>query len=218
MRVPNSVVLPVGTHVDCCQEQEVAEKTHDIMARITAMLMERKSNLAHFIDNLEGSEEPKFYVDQWERLKEMESCTLTILNLVAVNCTDHRDIKKLEATILEHVKNEELFPEVVRVLPPVYRQVEAAIVDIARSEEMADHGMMDLQYLLSKLSQRKHLAGLGRELLQDILRYLHRIGLVVWYEEIKHLESTVFLQPTFLITMFKVSVGIRTISSTEPKP
>lgn len=63
-----------------------------------------------------------------------------ILNLVAVNCTDHCDIKKLEATILEHVKNEELFPEVVRVLPPVYRQVEAAIVDIAQSEEMADHG------------------------------------------------------------------------------
>ncbi|NXD56185.1 MFHA1 protein, partial [Corvus moneduloides] len=217
MRVPNSVVLPVGTHVDCCQEQEVAEKTHDIMARITAMLAERKSNLAHFINNLEGSEEPKFYVDQWERLKEMESCTLTILNLVAVNCTDHCDIKKLEATILEHVKNEELFPEVFRVLPPVYRQVEAAIVDIARSEEVADHGMMDLQYLLSKLSQHKHLAGLGRELLQDILRYLHHIGLVVWYEEIKHLESTVFLQPTFLITMFKVSLGIRTISSVESK-
>lgn len=78
-------------------------------------------------------------------------------------------------------------------------------------------GMMDLQYLLSKLSQHKHLAGLGRELLQDILRYLHRIGLVMWYEEIKHLESTVFLQPTFLITMFKVSLGIRTISSVEPK-
>ncbi|NXB32014.1 MFHA1 protein, partial [Eulacestoma nigropectus] len=215
MRVPNSVVLPVGTHVDCCQEQEVAEKTHDIMARITAMLAERKSNLAHFIDNLAGSEEPKFYVDQWERLKEMESCTLTILNLVAVNCTDHCDIKKLEATILEHVKNEELFPEVVRVLPPVYRQVEAAIVDIARSEEMADHGMMDLQYLLSKLSQRKHLAGLGRELLHDILRYLHRIGLVVWYEEIKHLESTVFLQPTFLITMFKLLVRYRLVQQLE---
>ncbi|KFP69432.1 Malignant fibrous histiocytoma-amplified sequence 1, partial [Acanthisitta chloris] len=140
MRVPNSVVLPVGTHVDCCQQEEVEEKRHDIMARITAMLAERKSNLAHFIDNLEGSEEPKFYVDQWERLKEMESCMLTILNLVAVNCMDHHDIKKLQATILEHVKNEELFPEVIRVLPPVYRQVEAAIVDIAQSEEMAHHG------------------------------------------------------------------------------
>ncbi|NWH75331.1 MFHA1 protein, partial [Piaya cayana] len=217
MRVPNSVVLPVGTHVDCCQEEEVEEKRHNIMAKISAMLEERKSNLTHFITNLEGSKEPELYVDQWERLKEMESCTLTILNLVAVNCTDHRDIKKLEAVILEHVKKEELFPEVVRVLPPVYRQVEAAIVDIAQSEEMADHGMMDLQYLLSKLSQCEHLANLGRELLQDVLRYLHRIGLVVWYEEIKHLESTVFLQPTFLITMFKVSVEIRILLLAEPK-
>ncbi|XP_057881488.1 malignant fibrous histiocytoma-amplified sequence 1-like isoform X6 [Melospiza georgiana] len=215
MRVPNSVVLPVGTHVDCCQEQEVAEKTHDIMARITAMLAERKSNLAHFIDNLEGSEEPKFYVDQWERLKEMESCTLTILNFVAVNCTDHRAIRKLEATILKHVRNEELFPEVVRVLPPVYRQVEAAIAAIAGSEEVADHGMMDLQYLLSKLSQSENLASLSRELLQDILRYLHRIGLVVWYEEIKHLESTVFLQPTFLITMFKLLVRHQLVQQLE---
>ncbi|XP_048803440.1 malignant fibrous histiocytoma-amplified sequence 1 homolog [Lagopus muta] len=206
MRVPNSVVLPVGTHVDCCQKQEVEEKKSNIMAKIAAMLAERKSNLTHFINNLEDSEEPEVYVDQWERLKEMESCTLTILDLVAVNCTDHHDIKKLEATILAHVKNEELFPEVVRVLPPVYREVEAAIVDITQNEEMADHGMMDLQYLLSELSQREHLANLDRELLQDILRYLHRIGLLVWYEEIKHLESTVFLQPTFLITTFKLLV------------
>ncbi|XP_054131028.1 malignant fibrous histiocytoma-amplified sequence 1 homolog isoform X2 [Melozone crissalis] len=160
MRVPNSVVLPVGTHVDCCQEQE-------------------------------------------------------ILNLVAVNCTDHRAIRKLEATILEHVRNEELFPEVVRVLPPVYRQVEAAIADIAGSEEVADHGMMDLQYLLSKLSQHENLASLSRELLRDILRYLHRIGLVVWYEEIKHLESTVFLQPTFLITMFKLLVRHQLVQQLE---
>ncbi|NXP22121.1 MFHA1 protein, partial [Scytalopus superciliaris] len=215
MRVPNSVVLPVGTHVDCCQEEEVKEKSHDIMVKIAAMLAERKNNLAHFINNLEGSEEPKFYVDQWERLKAMESCTLTILNLVAVNCTDHRDIKKLEAAILEHVKREELFPEVVRVLPPVYRQVEAAIVEMAQSEEAADHGMMDLQHLLSRLSQREHLAHLGRELLQDILRYLHRIGLVVWYEEINHLESTVFLQPTFLITMFKLLVRYRLVQQLE---
>ncbi|XP_021259527.1 malignant fibrous histiocytoma-amplified sequence 1 homolog isoform X2 [Numida meleagris] len=215
MRVPNSVVLPVGTHVDCCQKQEVEEKRSNIMAKITAMLAERKSNLTHFINNLEESEEPEVYVDQWERLKEMESCTLTILDLVAVNCTDHHDIKKLEATILEHVRNNELFPEVVRVLPPVYREVEAAIVDITQSEEMADHGMMDLQYLLSELSQRERLANLDRELLQDILRYLHRIGLIVWYEEIKHLESTVFLQPTFLITTFKLLVRDRLVQQLE---
>ncbi|KFV51824.1 Malignant fibrous histiocytoma-amplified sequence 1, partial [Tyto alba] len=210
MRVPNSVVLPVGTHVDCCQEEEVEEKRRDIMAKIEAMLVERKSNLTHFIDNLEGIEEPEFYVDQWERLKEMESCTLTILNLVAVNCTDDRDIKKLEATILEHVKNEELFPEVVRHPP-----WNAGVREIRAELPHLPLGMMDLQYLLCKLSECEHLANLGKELLQDILRYLHRIGLVVWYEEIKHLESTVFLQPTFLITMFKLLVRYRLAQQLE---
>ncbi|XP_073203229.1 probable serine/threonine-protein kinase pats1 isoform X3 [Lepidochelys kempii] len=79
MRVPNSVVLPVGTHTDCCTEEEVEEKKRDIMSKIQAMLEERRANLAHFINNLESSEESEFYVDQWDRLKEMESCTLTIL-------------------------------------------------------------------------------------------------------------------------------------------
>lgn len=54
------------------------EKRSDIMSKIAAMLVERKNNLAHFINNLEDSEEPEFYVDQWERLKEMESHMLTV--------------------------------------------------------------------------------------------------------------------------------------------
>lgn len=86
---------------------------------------------------------PQWPPPQWSLLSLLLADVLSllqILDLVAVNCTDHRDIRKLEATILEHVKNEELFPEVVRVLPPVYREVEAAIVGITQSEEMADHG------------------------------------------------------------------------------
>lgn len=215
MRVPNSVVLPVGTHTDCCTEEEVEEKKQDIMSKIQAMLEERRANLTHFINNLESSEESEFYVDQWDRLKEMESCTLTILNLVPVNCTDYWDIKKLETTILEHVKNEKIFPNVIRVLPLVYKEVEAAIVDIVQSEETAEYGMMDLNHLLCEITRREHLSHLDTELFQDILRYLHRIGLIIWYEEIKQLESTVFLQPTFLITMFKILVRYRLVQQLE---
>lgn len=68
-------------------------------------------------------------------------------------------------------------------------------------------GMMDLNLLLSELAQRENLTSLGRELLQDVLRYLHHIGLIIWYEEVKQMESIVFLRPAFLITMFKVSSG-----------
>uniref|UniRef100_A0A8D0GJ72 Roc domain-containing protein n=2 Tax=Sphenodon punctatus TaxID=8508 RepID=A0A8D0GJ72_SPHPU len=215
MRVPNSVVLPVGTHIDCCNGKEVEEKKRDIMTKIQAMLEERKTNLAHLVANLEDSEESEFYMDQWDRLKEMENSTLTILNLMPVNCTDYQDIKKLETTILEHVKNEEIFPNIIQMLPPVYKKVEAAIVDIAQSEDTPEHGMMDLSILLSELSRRDHLAKLDRELLQDILRYLHRIGLILWYEEIKQLEGTVFLRPAFLITMFKTLIRYGLVQQLE---
>lgn len=89
MRVPNSVVLPVGTHTDCCTEEEVEEKKRDIMSKIQAMMEERRANLTHFINNLESSEESEFYVDQWDRLKEMESCTLTV-GLLIDYYTDYR--------------------------------------------------------------------------------------------------------------------------------
>lgn len=82
MRVPNSVVLPVGTHVDACSEEEVEEKKKDIMSKIQAMLEERKTNLTHLITNLEDNEESEFYEDQWTRVKEMENCTLTVRNAV----------------------------------------------------------------------------------------------------------------------------------------
>ncbi|XP_070621575.1 malignant fibrous histiocytoma-amplified sequence 1 homolog [Erythrolamprus reginae] len=204
MRVPNSVILPVGTHVDACSEEEVKVKKKDIMCKMQAMLEERRINLSHLIANLEDNEESEFYEDQWIRVKEMENCTLKILELVPVNCMDYLDIKKLEETILEHVKNEELFPNVIQVLPPIYKQVEAAIADMMQNnEEMTEHGMVNFNLLHSQLSQLYHL---DRELLQDILRYLHRIGLIVWYEKIKQLKGTVFLCPTILITLFKTLV------------
>ncbi|XP_026562224.1 malignant fibrous histiocytoma-amplified sequence 1 homolog [Pseudonaja textilis] len=204
MRVPNSVVLPVGTHVDACSEEEVEEKKKDIMCKIQAMLKERQTILSHLITNLEDNEESEFYEDQWTRVKEMENCTLTILDLVPVNCMDYLDIQKLEEIILEHVKNEKLFPNVIQVLPPIYKQVEAAIVDMMQSnEEMTEHGMVNFNILHSKLFRRYHL---DRELLRDILRYLHRIGLIVWYEKIEQLKDTLFLCPTVLITLFKTLV------------
>ncbi|XP_044282008.1 malignant fibrous histiocytoma-amplified sequence 1 homolog [Varanus komodoensis] len=141
MRVPNSVVLPVGTHIDACAVEEVEAKKEDITFKIQALLEERKTNVAHLIANLEDNEESEFFVDQWNRLKEMENCTLTILDLVPINCMDYQAIKSLEGTILEHVKNEEIFPNVIQVLPPIYKEVEAAIVEIVqKNEEVAEHG------------------------------------------------------------------------------
>jgi len=40
--------------------------------------------------------------------------------------------------------------------------------------------------------------------LKLILQYLHRIGVIMWYKEITELAGSVFVKPSFLISLFKV--------------
>uniref|UniRef100_A0ACB8G2U0 Uncharacterized protein n=2 Tax=Sphaerodactylus townsendi TaxID=933632 RepID=A0ACB8G2U0_9SAUR len=75
--------------------------------------------------------------------------------------------------------------------------------------------MMDRGLLYSELSCQDHLTFLDETLLQDILRYLHRIGLIVWYEEVQLLENTVFLHPAILITIFKTLVRYGLVQQLE---
>ncbi|XP_069480153.1 malignant fibrous histiocytoma-amplified sequence 1-like isoform X2 [Ambystoma mexicanum] len=206
MRVPDSVVLPVGTHTDCCMPEEVEAKKRDIESRIAAMLEQRRTTLNHFIRNMDDSQDSELYSDQLERLKEMANYSLHIVDLVPLDCTSYQEVHRLQDLMLELVKDEDMFPNVVKVLPPVYRTVEAAICHVTQSEELGAHGIMELDHLLSEIAQRDNLDKLDKDLLQDILRYLHRIGLIIWYEDIRPLANTVFLKPSFLITMFKMLI------------
>ncbi|PIO35479.1 hypothetical protein AB205_0029040, partial [Aquarana catesbeiana] len=168
MRVPDSVVLTVGTHKDLCHPEEVELKSRDIEEKICSMLDEHKASLLHFINNL-GEQ-------------------------------------NLQHHILNSVRKVELFPNVIKTLPIVYKTVELSIIEVTQSEDSPEHGIMDLDHLLSEILLRNDHSDLDKELLKDILRYLHRIGLIVWYEDIKSLLNTVFLKPSFLITVFKMLV------------
>ncbi|KAM3935080.1 malignant fibrous histiocytoma-amplified sequence 1 homolog [Leptodactylus fuscus] len=205
MRVPNSVVLTVGTHTDLCQPGEVEEKCQDIKERIYRMLSEHKANLTHFINNLEERQDSEFYLEQADKLRELSNCSVHVVNVFPIDGTHYNDIEKLQNHILYTVCKEELFPNIIKMLPPIYKEVENAILEVTQNEETPQHGIMDLDHLLSEV-MLKTKRDLNKNLLKDILRYLHRIGLIVWYEDIKPLLNTVFLKPSFLITVFKMLV------------
>ncbi|XP_066440147.1 malignant fibrous histiocytoma-amplified sequence 1 homolog [Eleutherodactylus coqui] len=205
MRVPNSVVLTVGTHTDLCQPGEVEEKTKDIEERIYRMLDEHKANLTHFVNNLEERQDSELYLEQTDKLRELSNCTVHVLSVFPIDCTHYNDIEKLQNHILNTVYKEELFPNIIKMLPPIYKVVENAILEVKQNEETPQHGIMDLDHLLSEVMLKTN-SDLDKHLLKDILRYLHRIGLIVWYEDIKPLVNTVFLKPSFLITIFKMLV------------
>lgn len=78
MRVPNSVVLTVGTHIDLCQPGEVEEKSKDIEERIYKLLDEHKGNLTHFINNLEERQDSEFYLEQADKLRELSNYTVHV--------------------------------------------------------------------------------------------------------------------------------------------
>ncbi|XP_075043919.1 malignant fibrous histiocytoma-amplified sequence 1 homolog isoform X2 [Mixophyes fleayi] len=206
MRVPNSVVLTVATHTDMCQPGEVEQKSKDIQERICGMLDQHKANLTHFINNLEERQDSELYLEQAEKLREISNCTIHVLHVIPINSTNSHDISNLQNYILDSVNNLELFPNAIKMLPPIYKIVEHSILEVMQSEDTPEHGIIDLDHLLSEVMLRTGNSDLDKNLLKDILRYLHRIGLIVWYEDIKPLLNTVFLKPSFLITIFKMLV------------
>ncbi|XP_072277759.1 malignant fibrous histiocytoma-amplified sequence 1 homolog [Pyxicephalus adspersus] len=206
MRVPNSTVLTVGTHTDLCHPDEVELKSKDIQGKICRMLDQHKDNLFHFINNLEERQDSELYLEQAEKLREISNCTINVLPVITIDSTNYHDIENLQYHILSSVRKVELFPNVIKMLPNVYKTVEQSILEVIQSEDSPQHGIMDLDHLLSEIIHRNDHSDLDKELLKDILRYLHRIGLIVWYEDIKSLINTVFLRPSFLITIFKMLV------------
>ncbi|XP_068116372.1 malignant fibrous histiocytoma-amplified sequence 1-like [Hyperolius riggenbachi] len=218
MRVPNSVVLPVGTHADLCHPEEVELKSKDIQEKIYKMLAQHKANLQNFINNLEERQDSELYLEQAEKLREISNCTINVLQLIAINSTHYNDIQHLQHRILSSVGKVELFPNIIKMLPPVYKKVEQCILDVIQNGTTPQHGIMNLDYLLSEILLRTEDRNLDKELLKDILRYLHRIGLIVWYEDFEPLLNTVFLKPSFLITIFKMIVRHDLVSQLEKIP
>uniref|UniRef100_A0A4W6ENK4 Si:ch211-210p4.6 n=1 Tax=Lates calcarifer TaxID=8187 RepID=A0A4W6ENK4_LATCA len=205
LRVPDSVVLLVGTHCDQCRDQEeVMEKKKDIEEKVKTMLENRRMVLKQQKKNLEENTDPSLFTDQVDELDCLLEYNLKVLDLVTLDCTKTEDIAKLKCHILMCIQSESMLLCSESILPKSYEEVEQAIHKLVALEQIPQHGIV----LLDELSDLilNHVS-LSRESLHSILRfllrYLHRIGVIIWYEDINVLSDRVFIQPSFLISMFK---------------
>ncbi|XP_033909901.3 malignant fibrous histiocytoma-amplified sequence 1 homolog [Acipenser ruthenus] len=206
MRVPDSVVLPVGTHVDQCGVEDVRDKKEDIQRRIQVMLDNRKKYLERRMDNLKENTEPALFSDQSSKLDELTNYNLQVLDLIPIDCTNYKDIDSFQHHILTAVQDKNIFPNVEKKLPHIYQAVESTITNLIKDKEIPDHGIVSVNEMLSGINHNGSFDRLAQDDLKDILRYLHRIGLIMWYEESTRLVGTVFVKPSFLITLFKMIV------------
>ncbi|XP_040003008.1 malignant fibrous histiocytoma-amplified sequence 1 [Xiphias gladius] len=205
LRVPDSVVLLVGTHCDQCRDQEeVMEKKIDIEEKVKTMLENRKIVLKHRKKNLEESIDPSLFADQVDELDCLLEYNLKVLDLLTLDCTRSEDIAKLRSHILICLQSESVFLCSGSILPKSYEEVEQVIHTLVALEQIPQHGIILLEELSDLILNH---AKLSRETLQSLLRfllrYLHRIGVILWYEDIDVLSDRVFIQPSFLISVFK---------------
>lgn len=79
LKVPNSVVLMVGTHTDLCQDgMEVLQKKNDIEEKVRHMLSERKESLKRQRRNLEELEDHSLFSEQMSDLERLTEYKLKV--------------------------------------------------------------------------------------------------------------------------------------------
>ncbi|KAM9493372.1 malignant fibrous histiocytoma-amplified sequence 1 homolog [Clarias gariepinus] len=202
LKVPNAVVLLLGTHVDCCTDQtEVHDKKEDIKNRVRQMQSERKDSLEQQRKNLKDLEDPSLVSEQMTAIEQLEEYKLQVLDLLAIDCKKSEDINMLQDYINQVVLDTDKFPFTEQVLPQCYMDVEKAIQANLDSGNIPQHGIVTHRDILA------HLTASHNELdLDSILQYLHRTGIIMWYRDITDLKDVVFVQPSFLISLFKAIV------------
>ncbi|GCC19710.1 malignant fibrous histiocytoma-amplified sequence 1 [Chiloscyllium punctatum] len=202
MRVPDSIVLPIGSHMDLCEKDEVQMKKKDIEEKIKEILIERYENLNQRLAKLNKKSQCELYRDQVNKLDDLVKYNLKVLDLIPVDCTQYDTIINAWMQILESVRNKDIFPNAIRTLPVTYKKVEKVITELIETEKVPFHGTV----ALDELQKMLNLHNIDSEQLEYILSYLHRIGLILWFQDLQALEDTIFLKPSFLITLFKMIV------------
>ncbi|KAI3377380.1 hypothetical protein L3Q82_008570, partial [Scortum barcoo] len=140
LRVPDSVVLLVGTHCDQCRDQdEVMEKKKDIEEKVKTMLANRRTVLKQQKKNLEDNMDPSLFLDQMDELDCLLEHKLKVLDLVTINCTRTEDIMKLKSHILACIESESMFLCSESILPKSYEAVEQAIPTLLANKEIPQH-------------------------------------------------------------------------------
>lgn len=79
LRVPDSVVLPVGTHIDQCPDQmDIDRKKKDIDSKLQNMLSDRIEALELRKEELQESDDPSLFSDQMDDLSRLTDYNLKV--------------------------------------------------------------------------------------------------------------------------------------------
>ncbi|XP_019646377.1 PREDICTED: uncharacterized protein LOC109486910 [Branchiostoma belcheri] len=200
MRVPNAVVLVVGTHLDKIGQEVADKKLKDILRRIGEGEDERLRNISLRIAELEEKEEGGVLTlaeaeTQLEPLRNKAHVKLRIWP-VGISLSSGEGLLgfgRLREELMEIVTGQDYFAQVGRTIPRAWKEVENLLMDYKGrgDNSVFKHGDMKLSDAVERILRETEVR--SREDAEEILRYLHGLGVIIWYHEIDCLKDRIFV-------------------------
>ncbi|XP_066264959.1 malignant fibrous histiocytoma-amplified sequence 1 homolog [Branchiostoma lanceolatum] len=215
MRVPNAVVLVVGTHLDKIGQQDADAKLEHILGRIIEDEDDRLGNISLRIAELEekadrGDVTPEEAETRLEPLREKVDVRLRVWP-VGISLSSSEGLlgfDRLKEGLMKIVADQDYFVQVGRTIPRSWKDVETLLVQNQPGglgdNSLFKQGDVKLSDAVDQIL--RDTAVRTEDDAKEILRYLHCLGVIIWYDEIDCLKEHVFIDPKRLVDIFKVVV------------
>lgn len=186
-------VVLVGTHCDQINTEEQMRISDDVGKRLNAHLQHQKKLVEERIAKIENK--PHISPTLSEQLKSYMSLLqykFTVQSqVIATSAAKFNGFDKLRDAIEILASDKKLFPNVMRVIPTFWLDVETYLEKKGNSMSIP---VMEWESYCKEVTQKFGM----RHLLKAITQYLHETGKVVWFSNVALLKNYVFLRPSWL--------------------
>ncbi|XP_035663819.1 malignant fibrous histiocytoma-amplified sequence 1 homolog [Branchiostoma floridae] len=214
MRVPNAAVLVVGTHLDRVTAEDAQEKLADILKKIEKEQDKRLKTIERHISQLKrkldqpGSRtDADVVMDLLANLEEKQGVRLRVhpQGLPLSSAPGLQGFDSFKQTV-SHLAQTYL-QQAWRKIPTSWTKVENLMKPSQKgrsAEPDTGPGVIDIDEAVDDILHFTDVK--TRHEAKVVLKYLHGLGLLIWYSEIDCLKTYVFVDPAVLVAVFKVVI------------
>ena len=193
------VILPVGTHLDKVSTARAEEICFSVIDNINRHIENHKRAIRDEMDKIKkGIDQiPKALTEQlklYNRLLRYE--TEVYSKPVAMSSSSLKGMDTLFTAIVEMTDNKDVFPQVMRVIPSMWVEVDNYIDDKGYAMPVPMIQWSEYEDEIIEKFGMKHL-------LKQITNYLHDIGRIIWFSDHPTLCNYVILRPAWFTELLK---------------
>ncbi|CAG5116836.1 unnamed protein product, partial [Candidula unifasciata] len=191
-------VVLVGTHCDKLDESQMRKVSTEVKARLTKHTDRQTQYIKDSIQEIE--DRPHISPTLSEQLKMyrrlLQTKTIVVTDVVCTSSKTYLGFDKVRQSIENLVKDKQLFPRVMRVIPTFWLDVRHYVEDRGNSMSFPVLSWEEFQQEVTSRFGMKHL-------MRPIAQYLHEIGQILWFSSVPKLKDLVFIRPSWLLDLLR---------------